>query len=54
MKQALLLTLIFPLLLYGSCTFGNDTPSYTTEEVILIAREFSPECRKQKLVDGSP
>jgi hypothetical protein len=47
MKYISLLVAIFILLSFGGCTLVNDTPSHTADEVITIAKSFSPQCRLQ-------
>jgi len=42
MKYVLLL-LIVPFLLLGACT---DVPRYTADQVIEVARSYSPHCRR--------
>jgi len=60
----LLLLLILISLSYSACTPADrspnaiadqisvDQPAYTHDEVLAIAKEFSPECRVQKRAEG--
>lgn len=40
-----LLGLIVPLLLVGACAPAQDIPAYTADEVMQVAKAFSPDCR---------
>lgn len=42
---ALLLTLACLLFSLNACGWGKDVPRHSTEEVIAIARTFSPDCK---------
>ena len=44
-KGLCLLGLIVPLLLVGACIPAQDVPAYTSDEVVQVARAFSPDCR---------
>ena len=44
-KGLCLLGLIVPLLLVGACGPAKDVPAYTADEVMQVARAFSPDCR---------
>jgi len=45
MKHMVFLALIIPLLLFGACAPINNAPRHTADEVIIIAKSFSPQCQ---------
>jgi len=49
--QYVLLLLIVPLVLLGACT---DVPRYTADQVIEVARSYSPDCPGSQATSPSP
>jgi len=47
MKYICQLAIVVLLLSCGGCVLINDTPRHTADEVIMIAKSFSPQCRVQ-------
>jgi len=45
MKRICLLAFIIPLLLLGAYILVRDVPHYMADEVIIVAKSFSPDCR---------
>ncbi|MCK4724024.1 MAG: hypothetical protein KAT75_12000 [Dehalococcoidia bacterium] len=44
-KGLCLLGLIVPLLLVAACIPAQDVPAYVADEVMQVAKVFSPDCR---------
>ena len=44
-KGLCLLALIVSLLLVGACALVQDVPAYVADEVLQVAKAFSPDCR---------
>ena len=40
------------LIISISCSATADTSKYTQEQVLIIAKNLSPQCRKQIVYDG--
>ena len=43
-----IVVLVLGLLVHGACTPDENTPEYTSEQVIELAQNHSPECRVLK------
>ena len=53
MRRVRLLVLIVILLLLVTCAPAEDVPAYTADQVLQVAKDFSPNCRVRKSDKGA-